>query len=258
MAQLVRRRQESEPPCEKMRRVTVLAYHFWNEDRFDAQFDYLECAVRETWRWCGLLKTILVVNRVTPRLEDFSAAFSGWITLDVEPRLEPGNIHSMSADCNGRLWRRFDTDYVLIVQNDGFPIRPGLETFVGEWDFIGAPYVRDFWWNRLFCRMMNSWVSNGGFSLRTKNICERAAYYWDKKYSTMPACRANSEDIFYTETLPMRERAYRRAVRIADISHARDFSCDAAVSYHQGIKPPFGFHGATAFEALLSLGWISE
>jgi len=147
--------------------VTALAYHFWDSERFDEQFAFLECAIRETWRWCGLLKTVLVVNRVTPRIEAFAEAFSGWVRFDVLETLIPGNLHSMSADCNAHLHRRFDTPYVLVVQNDGFPIRSGLDAFVGVWDFIGAPYVRNTWCNRIVCGMLNCWVSNGGFSLRS-------------------------------------------------------------------------------------------
>ena len=64
-----------------------------------------------------------------------------------------------------------------------------------------------------------------------------------------------SEDIFYTETLPLRERAYRRAVTIADFSRAAAFSYDAAFPY-AGACPPFGFHGVKAFEWLCGRGWV--
>lgn len=237
--------------------VTALAYHFWDQPRFDMQFDFLECAIRETWRRCGLLKTVLVVNRVTPRLEMFAALANGHVKLDVCEDLVPERIYSMSVDCNANLHRRFDTEYVLIVQNDGFPIRSGLEKFVGPWDFIGAPYVRNTWRNRLFCNVLNCWVSNGGFSLRSKKICELASYYWNKKYFKRSDSRAVSEDIFYTETLPLRERDYRKSVRIADYAHAFTFSYDAAFPY-AGMVPPFGFHGLKAFDVLRSTGWLSE
>jgi hypothetical protein len=240
-----------------IRDVTVLAYHFWDAVRFDAQFDLLECAIYETWRHCGRMKTRLVVNRVTPHLEAFASRFGDCVSLDTCNELVPGNIHTMSVDCNLNLHRRFDTAHVLIVQNDGFPVRSGLETFVGQWDFIGAPYVRNTWRNRLFCGALNCWVSNGGFSLRSRKICELASYYWQKKYFKMPDSRAVSEDIFYTETLPLRERAYRKSVRIADHAHALNFSYDAAFPYG-GTTPPFGFHGLKAFEALLAAGWITD
>ncbi len=239
------------------RNVTTIAYHFWDEYRIDQQFDYLECSLRETWRHCGMMETVVVVNKVTTRLEAFAADFSEWVKLDVAPQLEPGSLYLMSVDCNEALHKRFDTEYALIVQNDGFPIRSGLECFLGKWDFIGAPYVRNTWRNRLVCNLMGCWVSNGGFSLRSKKICEMAAYYWRKKYAQLPDSRQVSEDVFYTETLPLREREYRKAVRIADYSHALSFSYDAAFPY-QGTVSPFGFHGVKAFESLFAAGWVSE
>lgn len=249
--------REQVPPKEGLASVTVLAYHFWDQPQFDTQFDFLECAIREAWRHCGFLKTVLVVNRVTPRLETFAALANGHVKLDVCEDLVPDRIYTMSVDCNANLHRRFDTAYVLIVQNDGFPIRSGLEKYVGPWDFIGAPYVRNTWRNRLFCNMFGCWVSNGGFSLRSKKICELASYYWNKKYFKWSDSRAVSEDIFYTETLPLRERSYRKSVRIADYAHSVAFSYDAAFPY-AGTVPPFGFHGLKAFDALRLTGCFSE
>jgi hypothetical protein len=237
--------------------VTVVAYHFWDAVRFDAQFDALECALYETWRHCGQLKTRLVVNRVTPHLEAFAARFGDCVSLDACAELVPGKIHTMSVDCNANLHRRFDTDYVLIVQNDGFPIRSGLASFVGEWDFVGAPYVRNTPFKQWVCSLLNCRVSNGGFSLRSKKICELASFYWRKKYVKWPESRALSEDIFYTETLPLRERSYRKAVRIADFAHASAFSYDAAFPY-AGVTPPFGFHGPRSFDVLRAKGWIPD
>lgn len=230
--------------------VTALAYHFWEEDRFDRAFSLLECAVRETWLRCGMMKTALVVNRSSPRLERFAEAFSPWVKVQVEPSLVPGRLYTMSVDCNSRLHTRFDTPSVLVIQNDGFPLRPGLDAFVGKYDFIGAPYVRDIWWKRAVCAVLGCWVSSGGFSLRSREICERAAFYWaKKKYRTLPDCRAVSEDLFYTQTLPIRERAYRRSVRIADCRAALSFSYDAIVPYTRPTLP-FGFHGAKSFVVL--------
>lgn len=237
--------------------VTVLAYHFRDVLEFDAQFDSLECSIYETWRWCGQLKTRLVVNRITPHLETFASKFGHCVSLDVCAELIPGKIHTMSVDCNANLHRRFDSEYVLVVQNDGFPLRPGLDAFVGPWDFVGAPYVRNTWIKRQICSFLNCWVSNGGFSLRSKRICEQASFYWHKKYKKWPESRALSEDIFYTETLPLRERGYRRAMKIADFAHASAFSYDAA-SPDESASLPFGFHGARAFDALHARGKIQD
>ena len=111
--------------------VTVLAYHFWDDQGYDAAFGRLALAVRETWRHCGQLRTVLVVNKTRPCIEAF-AAENREVEVQVEPSLVPGDINSMSADCNSRLWTRFSTPYVLVIQADGYPLRGGLEEFVGK------------------------------------------------------------------------------------------------------------------------------
>lgn len=229
--------------------VTVLAYHFWDSDRMDERFPFVEASIRETWRHCGMMKTVLVCNAECRAAQTFRSLFSEWVSIQIESALIPGNIDSMSADCNGRLASRFDTDYVLIVQEDGFPLRPGLENFLGKWDFIGAPYVRDRFFQNLFCRLFGCWVSNGGFSLRSKRICEAAAAFWNRKYSVRPGLGIISEDLYFTRFLPLHERLYRKSFRIADNRTASSFSIDSIVPCEPKISP-FGFHRAVSFMGL--------
>lgn len=229
--------------------VTVLAYHFWNKDQIDIAFDAVECSICETWFHCGIMKTVLVVNQVTPHLETFAEKYSPWVKLVEEKRLIPGKIFSMSEDCNSRLYTRFDTPSVLIVQNDGFPLQSGLNQFIGKYDFIGAPYIRNIWWKRAICSLLKYWVSNGGFSLRSHEICEKASYYWNQKYYKLSDCNATSEDLFYTKTLLLHERKYRQNVKIANCREAIRFSYDGLMPFKK-IPMPFGFHGARAFRLL--------
>ena len=220
--------------------VTVLAYFFCTQDQAASSFPALEHAVRETWRHCGLLKTVFVANEAHACLRVF-AAHNPNVEIQVEPLLVPGDIHSMSVDCNARLYRRFATPYVLIVQNDGYPLRSGLEEFVGKYDFIGAPYVRDVWWKNMICRLLNCWVQNGGFSLRSKRICEAASRYWEKYCETISKAQA-AEDLFYTQYLPLHERKYRRSFRLATNRESLLFSWDALVPIPPPSALPFGFH----------------
>ncbi len=228
--------------------VTILAYHFWDGEGYDRAFRRVECAIRETWLNCGQMATVLVVNREEPCVQQFADAFA-CVTVQVEFALTPGDIFTMSCDCNGNLHKRFSTPYVLIVQNDGFPLRAGIDEFVGKYDFIGAAYVRNTWWKQAICRLMNCNVQNGGFSLRSHEICEKAAFYWCK-YKTMGDIVSSSEDIFYTKFLPMHERNFRRSVRLADFSDSRKFSHDAIVPIPAPREMPFGFHGEKAFREL--------
>ena len=237
--------------------VSVLAYHFWEEDRFDTEFVFLECAILKTWRFCGMMKTILVVNLVTKGLKTFAERYAGWVEIQIEPSLIPGNIFTMSADCNCRLHSRFSTDNVLIIQNDGFPIRCGLDEFIGKWDFIGAPYVRNKWWLQAADKVINCRVCNGGFSLRSHKICEMASFYWNKRFKSFPDCRETSEDIFYTQTLPNKVRAYRKCVQLPRYSDAIRFAYDAIFPYTEPIVP-LGFHGPRAFKILHDMNLIDE
>ena len=236
--------------------VTVLAYHFWNEDGYDDAFSRVECAIREAWLHCGLMRTVLAVNCVRPCVERFAAAFP-CVEVQVEESLVPGEIFTMSADMNGKLHRRFSTPYVLVVQNDGFPLRPGLGEFVGKWDFIGAPYVRPTWWKQMICRLANCRVQNGGFSLRSHDICEQAAFYW-KKYSAIGDCTNASEDMFYTKFLPLKERSYRRRFRLAPFRDSISFSYDAIVPIAVPKIMPFGFHGTSAFDMLQKIRTVGS
>ena len=119
--------------------VTVLAYHFWKREGYEVAFARVRHAIEQTWRHCGILKTVLVVNERQPCVDSFAASHPN-VEVQEEPSLVPGDIHTMSVDCNSRLYTRFKTPYVLIVQNDGYPLRDGLRDFVGRYDFIGAPY----------------------------------------------------------------------------------------------------------------------
>ena len=229
--------------------VTVLAYHFWGREGYGEAFAKVEHAFVETWRHCGRLKSVLVVNESAPCVERF-AAENGNVEIQVEPSLIPGKIFTMSADMNGRLCERFGTPYVLVVQNDGYPLRPGLEEFVGKYDFIGAPYVGLQLWKQLVARIANYHVQNGGFSLRSRAICEAAAKCWNEKYHVLGDGKATSEDIFYTSTLVVKERRYRRDFRFAASRESLAFSWDASVPIPMPKALPFGFHGDDSLNVL--------
>ena len=235
----------------KMPAVTVLAYHFWAKEGYEDAFAKVRHAFEETWRHCGKLQSVLVVNATAPCVERFAAENPN-VEVQVEPSLVPGKIFTMSADMNGKLHERFHTPYVLVIQNDGYPLRPGLDDFLGKYDFIGAPYVGLQWWKRLVAWLTNYHVQNGGFSLRSHAICEAAAKYWNEKYHALGDCNATSEDIFYTGTLIKKERRYRRLFRLASGRESLRFSWDAIVPIKKPKELPFGFHGWKAKESLVN------
>ncbi|MBR7179993.1 MAG: hypothetical protein IKD42_00020 [Kiritimatiellae bacterium] len=231
--------------------VTVLSY-YWGESpgNAEARFYRTESAFRETWLHCGMMKSVVVTDRMTPGLKRFAEEFSA-VEIQVEPSLVPGDLLSMSRDCDGKFASRFDTEYLLVVQDDGFPLRGGLDEFIGNWDFIGPPYVRDKWLQRFVARTLNLWTSNGGFSLRTHRMCELAAWYFKKRWHTCMDPLVVGEDAYYTSTLLKHHWKYNRTMRMADNRSAVRFAWDILVPQNVKVQP-FGFHRAETFK------WLAE
>jgi len=237
--------------------VTVLSYYWGAEvDNPDTQFFRVESAFRETWLQCGMMRSVIVTDKPSRAMEAFAAKFSK-VDIQVEPSLVPGNLYTMSADCDGKLVERFETDELMIIQDDGFPLRPGLDEFIGRWDYIGAPYVRDKFLPRLLARTLKLWTMNGGFSLRSKRCCELAARYWAEKYHSYGDCHAVGEDAYYTETLLKEKREYRRTMRMPDNRAAIRFAYDGIVPFDITALP-FGFHRAQTFETLYADGLLHD
>jgi len=237
--------------------VTALAYFFREASDVHPHFDYLECAIRETWRHCGMLHTVLAVNERFPCVVKFAEAFAPYVEIQVEKALVPGDIDSLSADCIGRMHQRFSTPYVMTIQDDGFPVRPGLEAFLGKADFIGAPrfLVRNIWHVRLMRRLLRECPFNGGFSLRSARICQLAAKHWGRVWQDKPFSFDMIDDVFYTTTLPRTSLSYRLRVNACDVGLGYRFSIEG--DYPVDAKhPPFGFHSPQAFCKLNAMGFI--
>lgn len=230
-------------PCTN--RVTALIYSWGRDDFFLAEF-----AIRETFLHCGTVPTVIVTNRVTVSMAQFAARFP-MVTLQIEPMLVAGDIDSMSIDCNSRLASRFSTDYVLIIQEDGFPLREGIEQFLDSYDFIGAPYVGDVWWKKQIAAFLGYWMQNGGFSLRSRKICELANSLWHTKYQHLARTLSGSEDLYYTQYLPLHNWEFRRKIRLAPRDFAAKFSLDKVVPTVPPAELPFGFHRAITLEMLI-------
>lgn len=250
LAQSVRRGTFGFSNVKPREDVTALVYFFWPVERSAEKWPLFEGAIFQTWRTCGLLKTVIVTNDSHECLVDFSARFKN-VEIQREPSLVPGNINTMSIDCNARLYTRFTTPYVLIVQEDGFPLRAGLDAFVDcGYDFIGSPYCRALPFPNLMTRVLNYCPSNGGFSLRTRRFCEMVAAYWRRDYASRPfVVDEMSEDLFYTKTLPRRFLSLWFRRRQAPSIISEQFSFEGALPLYTKTMP-FGFHTATGFSLI--------
>lgn len=83
------------------------------------------------------------------------------------------NYEDYSVFCIKRLADCFDTDFVLIVQFDGLVLCPASWSDIFyEYDYIGAPWRRDMLEIKPTNFTEDHLVGNGGFSLRSKKLCE--------------------------------------------------------------------------------------
>lgn len=121
-----------------------------------------------------------------------------------------------------------NTDFVLLIQYDGFILNPDAWSYdYLDYDYIGAP----LWENNQYI------VGNGGFSLRSKRLVETL-----KKF-TPSDTDAHPEDWFICVT--MRKALEERGMKFAPIDVARQFSFES--NEKDGIvwNGQFGFHGLT-------------
>lgn len=229
-------------------KVTILAYTFPLLHQEDVFFARIASAIKRTWKFCGKLNTVLVASHRFQAIEHFVSENEN-VKLQIEASLIPGDIKTMSFDCITKLHERFSTPYVLIIQDDGYPIREGLEEFVGKWDFIGAPSVRDS--RRWIMNLLGFPCLNGGFSLRSKRICRRAANAWNRwwRFFLKPTSRFFAEDTFYTLTACL-GIGYRIGLKFPCTQTAFSFAYDSLnglVSNPRG-KKPLGIHGRSTLQ----------
>ena len=224
--------------------ITLLAYFFWDDERIETKFYTIECAFLCAYKSWGLLPSVLVVNRETHALKNFCSAYG--IRLQVDPSLT-GGIRAMCIDCISNLYRRFETDNVVIIQVDGMPVNAGLEKFVGKYDYVGAPWPGHCHWKDWFPYPKYG-VGNGGFCLRSKRICEQAAHVYNAFWRHLPYNWLLGDDVFYCKTMPFFSRYWRRTFRFPTVAEAIGFSIEAVPPGIEVKFPPLGFHSAYGFQ----------
>ena len=230
-------------PVSRIANVTLLAYFFWDDDRIETKFYTVECAFLCAFYRYGLMPSVLVVNRRTRRMEEFCGQYS--IKIDIDPTLT-GGVPRMNIDCNRNLYKRFDTDYVLIIQSDGMAVSSGLEEFIGKCDYVGAPWPAHTTW-RKHLPYAKYLVGNGGLVLRSKLICRRAAELYDRWFAKLPYSWFVSDDVFYARTLRCLFPSYRRDFVFPSPEIAGRFAIEGNRDYLPSDKPPVGFHAEVGF-----------
>lgn len=224
-----------------LKNLSVLAYFFWNDERIDTEFDAIRFAFLNTFQNIGIARSILVVNRTTTKIEEFCERYG--IEIQIDATLNNG-LASLNIDCLTKLHTRFDTEYVLIIQNDGFPLRSGIERFVGSFDYVGAPWIKHLSYFDLFPYPKYA-VGNGGFSLRSKRLCQAiASAYAVLKY--IPIRWFRVEDIFYGKVARCLVPGWNDRFMYAAAKDAAEFSHEWDAGFDPD-SPPIGFHSRRGF-----------
>ena len=229
--------------------VTAIAYHYRRTpEELDESFWITEFAFLQTFKTQGVMPSVLVVNQPTRLTKAFCDKYS--VELQVAGNLVPGkDIRSLCLDYVCNLHSRIKTPYVLTIQDDGFPLRPGLEEFVGKWDYVGAPWVRHATYYDVYpAKYM---VGNGGFSLRSKRLCEIASRVYKKCFSSFPYWwYFFGDDTFYCRTLRFWCRLAVRGISWPTVEEATLFSIENNLDFLSD-RQPLGFHagGFTAYNA---------
>jgi hypothetical protein len=136
-------------------------------------------------------------------LREFPYSIVLWVTSTVEV-----NLRKKSPD----FWRRIKGEKVLIFQSDAILLREGIDEFL-EYDYIGAPWLKP---------KENSYVGNGGLSLRTRDVILEISM-------TNKIKEVIWEDIYFVKCLKGRG--------VADIETAKRFSMEDVYSPN-----PLGVH----------------
>jgi len=155
------------------------------------------------------------------------------------------SFKEFSYYCIYKLIEHVDTDYMLMIQPDGFIINPDCWTdeFL-DWDYIGAPWpIRDDAYIDPFGNHHR--VGNGGFTLRSRKVLEVPQIEdipfevnQGTFYKHMNAGAYNEDGNICVHNRHLFEK---HGVKFAPVELAVRFSQELPVPEAEGVRP-FGFH----------------
>lgn len=148
-----------------------------------------------------------------------------------------GSIEGVSMFLIRDLHKYVDTEYVLLVQYDGFVLNvDSWDPAFLNYDYIGAPWNVGSWETDLFPEDMKGKlvVGNGGFCFRSKKFIEVSAKLADKGKIT----RFHPEDVALC--VWYRDLMEKEGITFAPPELAAKFSIESDIGVYD---KPFGFHG---------------
>jgi hypothetical protein len=165
-------------------------------------------------------------------------------TKESENIIKIDPINSVEAYSNFVLFeldKYIDTDYILLVQYDGFILNPAAwsDEFL-KYDYIGAPWLIADWSVKMFDvpreLLGQRIIGNGGFSLRSKKLLSLTA-----KLGAGKITRPNPEDMAIC--IYHRDLMEQNDIKFAPINLAQQFSFESESQDNYKWNDQFGFHG---------------
>jgi hypothetical protein len=199
----------------------------------------------DTLRLCAELcefdEVVLATSEVVPEVKDMP------VRVVPIPRLE--SKLSYSQFILNELKNIIRTEYVLIVQDDGFILNPGAwDSAFYDFDYIGAP-----WPPTLIFRtgsvvlQLNNRVGNGGFSFRSRRLLRECSI----NQLFRPEYRTVDEDVLICHF--NHANLVAKGIRFADLATAARFSGETPAQDGLHLNEVFGFHGKMVMDALAAM-----
>lgn len=153
-------------------------------------------------------------------------------------------VKKFSLDCyndllkSGEFWKTFECyERLLLVQDDGLIVAPGMEEIFIGYDYVGAPWTKE--WatinpNKHLMEEINSeMVGNGGLSLRNPKAMLRIASMYGKNARQLhyDYLQQQPEDVFFSAG------CVKEKMSVPTYSKAQLFSTEQVCN-----KKAFGFH----------------
>lgn len=150
-----------------------------------------------------------------------------------------GSIEAYSDFCIRDLNDYIDTDFVLIVQHDGFILNPSSwsDDFL-KYDYIGAPWNVTEWSSSKFKIPVEligqSIVGNGGFCIRSKRFLELSSRFFNEGKIPVTQPEDTALCVWHRDLFEKEDMKY------APVEVAKRFSLEGEELI---FDKQFGFHG---------------
>lgn len=186
-----------------------------------------------------------ILNALNVCLNDFNFAKTLFLTCTpkeninskiTQIKISKLNYYEYNKFCLEQMTDYVDTDYCLIIHDDGFIVNPHLWTddFL-KYDYIGAPWYVGINRGLTWLQDRHNLVGNGGFCIRSKKLMNEAKILSKEYTDPIP------EDFWLCSTNYY--RLIDKGIIFADINTASKFSTEAISDQYPNLKNSLGFHG---------------